>query len=66
MALQLGIGAEVRARRSADRGPGTNLGNWLKLALLKGGEFAEEADVARRTAEWVGEYNAAPQAEMAG
>jgi hypothetical protein len=66
VALQLGIGAEVRARRGADRGPGTNLGNWLKLALLKGGELAEEADVARRIAEWVAEYNAAPQAEMAG
>jgi len=47
-ALQIGLGIEVRARRGADRGPGTNLGNWLKLAFFKGLAFTDEADAARQ------------------
>ena len=42
-ALQIGLGVEVRARRGADRGPGTNLGNWLKLAFFKDASFVDEA-----------------------
>ena len=37
--LELGLGVEVRARRGAERGPGTNLGNWLKLAFFKIGHL---------------------------
>jgi len=64
--LQLGLGVEVRARRGADRGPGTNLGNWLKLGLFKDATFADEADVARRLATWVREQNELPQTESNG
>jgi hypothetical protein len=65
-ALQLGLGVEVRARRGADRGPGTNLGNWLKLAFFKGRSFGEEADAARQLADWLRALNSEPQAEASG
>jgi transposase len=65
-ALQLGLGVEVRARRGADRGPGTNLGNWLKLAFFKGASFADEADASRRLADWLREHNSLPQTEASG
>jgi hypothetical protein len=64
--LELGLGVEVRARRGADRGPGTNLGNWLKLAFFKSAVCADEADVAAQLAEWLGDYNAEPQNEVFG
>ena len=65
-ALQIGLGIEVRARRGADRGPGTNLGNWLKLAFFKGVSFTDEADAARQLADWLREQNNQPQAEASG
>jgi hypothetical protein len=65
-ALQLGLGVEVRARRGADRGPGTNLGNWLKLAFFKSGTFADEADAARQLADWLRDTNARPLTEVSG
>ena len=57
-ALELGVGVEVRARRGAERGPGTNLGNWLKLAFFKTASFADEADAAEKLGEWLRDYNA--------
>jgi hypothetical protein len=65
-ALQLGLGVEVRARRGADRGPGTNLGNWLKLSFFKDATFADEADAGRQLAIWLRAYNDAPQLEADG
>lgn len=64
--LQLGLGVEVRARRGADRGPGTNLGNWLKLGFFKDATFLDEADVAQRLTAWIREQNELPQTEAAG
>ncbi|MES1207481.1 MAG: hypothetical protein ABUS79_16215, partial [Pseudomonadota bacterium] len=66
VALQLGLGVEVRARRGADRGPGTNLGNWLKLGCFKDSVFADEADVARQLSAWLREQNEEPQTESGG
>ncbi len=65
-ALQLGLGVEVRARRGADRGPGTNLGNWLKLSFFKSAKANDEADVARQLGEWLQDYNAHEQNEISG
>jgi transposase len=65
-ALQLGLGVEVRARRGADRGPGTNLGNWLKLAFFKDAAFVDEADAARQLAIWLREQNDSPQTDAGG
>jgi hypothetical protein len=59
-ALQLGVGVEVRARRGADRGPGTNLGNWLKLAFFKHAAIVDEADAAAQLADWVRDHNNRP------
>ena len=66
VALQLGLGVEVRARRGADRGPGTNLGNWLKLGFFKDGVFTDEADLARQLSAWLREQNEQPQTESGG
>ena len=63
---ELGLGVEVRARRGAERGPGTNLGNWLKLAFFKSATFTDEADVASQLGEWLHDYNAEPQNEVFG
>jgi hypothetical protein len=63
-ALELGVGVEVRARRGAERGPGTNLGNWLKLVFFKSATFVDEANAAEKLAEWLRDYNAHPQAEV--
>jgi hypothetical protein len=65
-ALQIGLGVEVRARRGADRGPGTNLGNWLKLAFFKDRSFVDEADAARQLAIWLREQNDTPQSHAGG
>src|SRR5262249_19583012 len=65
-ALQLGLGVEVRARRGADRGPGTNLGNWLKLSFFKSANFVDEADAARHLAIWLREHNDTPQSDAGG
>ncbi|HVV52203.1 MAG TPA: hypothetical protein VHO06_21215 [Polyangia bacterium] len=65
-ALQIGLGVEVRARRGADRGPGTNLGNWLKMAVFKQGQLADEAEAARHLAIWLREQNDTPQSDVGG
>ena len=65
-ALELGVGVEVRARRGAERGPGTNLGNWLKLAFFKTVTFADEAEAAEKLGEWLRDHNARPQNEVGG
>ena len=65
-ALEMGVGVEVRARRGAERGPGTNLGNWLKLAFFKNATVVDEADAAEKLGEWVRDYNARPQNEVSG
>jgi hypothetical protein len=65
-ALQLGLGVEVRARRGADRGPGTNLGNWVKLFFFKSRTFVNVADMERQLSEWLREQNTRTLTELAG
>ncbi len=56
-AIQIGVGVEVRARRGADRGAGTNLGNWIKNGFFKDRTFAGEMDLERQLDEWVAKTN---------
>jgi hypothetical protein len=65
-ALQLGLGVEVRARRGADRGPGTNLGNWVKHFFFKSRTFVNVADMERQLSEWLREQNTRTPTELAG
>ena len=65
-ALQLGLGVEVRARRGADRGPGTNLGNWVKHFFFKSRTFTDAADMERQLAEWLREQNTRMPTELSG
>jgi len=65
-ALQLGLGVEVRARRGADRGPGTNLGNWVKHFFFKSRTFVNVADMERQLSEWLREQNTRTHAELSG
>jgi hypothetical protein len=65
-ALQLGLGVEVRARRGADRGPGTNLGNWVKHAFFKSRTFVNDADIEKQLGEWLREYNSRTPTELSG
>lgn len=64
--LQLGLGVEVRARRGADRGPGTNLGNWVKHFFFKSRTFANAADMERQLSEWLREQNTRTPTELSG
>jgi hypothetical protein len=59
-AIQLGLGVEVLARRGADRGPGTNLGNWVKHFFFKSNTFVNEADMERELGEWLTDLNTRP------
>lgn len=61
--VQIGLGVEVRARRGADRGPGTNLGNWIKHAFFRERTFVDEADLERQLAAWVDTLNATASPE---
>lgn len=65
-ALQLGVGVEVRARRGTDRGPGTNLGNWVKHSFFRSRGFADEETLDRELAAWVDDLNARAQPEIGG
>lgn len=65
-ALQLGIGVEVRARRGTDRGPGTNLGNWIKHAFFRGRGFTDEAELERELAAWTADLNGRALPEIGG
>jgi hypothetical protein len=65
-ALQLGLGVEVRARRGADRGPGTNLGNWVKHFFFKSRTFVNAADMEKQLSEWLREQNTRIPTELAG
>jgi hypothetical protein len=65
-AIQLGLGVEVRARRGADRGPGTNLGNWVKHFFFKARTFANEADIEKQLSEWLREHNTRMPTELSG
>jgi hypothetical protein len=56
--VQIGVGVEVRARRGADRGPGTNLANWIKQTFLRDRAFANELDLERQLGEWLNGLNA--------
>jgi hypothetical protein len=62
--VQVGIGVEVRARRGADRGPGTNLANWVKQSFLRDRTFSNEIDLERQLGEWLSLTNgtASPEA----
>jgi hypothetical protein len=65
-AIQLGLGVEVRARRGAERGPGTNLGNWVKHFFFKSRSFVNEADMERQLGEWLRELNTRAPSEING
>ena len=56
--VQLGIGVEVRARRGAERGAGTNLANWIKQSFLQERVFADEEELKRQLGDWVNAVNA--------
>jgi hypothetical protein len=56
-AIQLGLGVQVRARRGAERGVGTNLGNWVKNGFFKDRTFASDTDLERQLEEWVAKAN---------
>lgn len=64
--IQLGLGVEVRARRGADRGPGTNLGNWVKHYFFKSRTFSNEADIEKQLSEWLREHNTRTPTELSG
>jgi hypothetical protein len=64
--IQLGLGIEVRARRGADRGPGTNLGNWVKHFFFKGRTFTNEGDIDRQLGEWLRDLNTRTPGELSG
>jgi hypothetical protein len=64
--IQMGLGIEVRARRGADRGPGTNLGNWVKHLFFKSRTFVDEDDLDRQLAEWLRDLNARQPSELSG
>jgi len=61
--VQLGIGVEVRARRGAERGVGTNLANWVKQSFLQERVFADEDELRRQLADWVSAVNATASPE---
>lgn len=61
--VQLGIGVEVRARRGAERGAGTNLANWIKQSFLQERVFANEEELARQLVDWVAAVNATTSPE---
>jgi hypothetical protein len=65
-AIQLGVGVEVRARRGAERGPGTNLGNWVKHFFFKSQTFTDEADMESRLGDWLRDLNTRPTDEING
>jgi transposase len=62
-AIQLGIGVQVRARRGADRGVGTNLGNWVKNGFFKDRSFAGEVDLEHQLGEWLARTNSVGSAD---
>ena len=64
--VELGLGVEVRARRGSERGPGTNLGNWIKQAFFKGRVFTSPEDIDRQLQTWAGEVNATSTPENGG
>src|SRR5262249_42250785 len=57
---------EVRARRGSDRGPGTNLGNWVKHFFFKSRTFVNEADMERQLGDWLREHNTRTPTELSG
>ena len=65
-AVQIGVGVEVRARRGADRGPGTNLGNWVKHAFFRDRTLAGDIDLERQLQDWVARVNASHFRESPG
>ena len=65
-ALELGVGVEVRARRGGAR-PGDQPRQLAQARLLQDGELRRRgADAAEKLGEWLREYNAEPQNEVAG
>jgi hypothetical protein len=65
-AIQLGLGVEVRARRGAERGPGTNLGNWVKHFFFKSRTFGTDADIEKQLSEWLRDHNTRTPTELSG
>ncbi|HEY4184108.1 MAG TPA: hypothetical protein VGP07_03525, partial [Polyangia bacterium] len=62
--VEIGVGVEIRARRGAERGPGTNLANWVKQAFLRDRVFSSEIDLGRQLGEWLTAWNGAPCLEV--
>jgi hypothetical protein len=58
--VEIGVGVEIRARRGAERGPGTNLANWVKQTFLRDRAFTGEPDLERQLGEWVAAWNGTP------
>jgi hypothetical protein len=65
-AVQLGVGVDVRARRGAERGPGTNLVNWLKHSFFAPRVISDLGQVAGELAQWLAAHNDAPRDEVEG
>jgi hypothetical protein len=55
--IQIGLGVEVRARRGADRGAGTNLSNWVKHDFFRDRTFTGEIDLDRQLQDWLAKVN---------
>lgn len=64
--VELGVGVEIRAKRGAERGPGTNLANWVKQVFLRERGFTSESDLNRQLTEWLADWNGTPSLEDAG
>jgi hypothetical protein len=64
--VEIGVGVEIRAKRGAERGPGTNLANWIKQAFLRERAFTSESDLSRQLAEWLVASNETPSMEDGG
>jgi hypothetical protein len=57
--VEIGVGVEIRARRGAERGPGTNLANWVKQAFFRERQFNNEHDLERQLGDWTAVWNSA-------
>ena len=55
--VEIGVGVEIRARRGAERGPGTNLANWVKQAFFRERQFNNEQDLERQLGDWTAAWN---------
>jgi transposase len=57
MALDLGLGLDIRCASGEPRGRTDNLVGWIKSAFFHSRDFSDEADVARQLTEWQAQVN---------